>query len=103
MMDWPVTIRHYYDSDVPQLYHEVQAGLSRSDQIATLLPGAILDDPTLSVVFITDDLTPLPANYDFIDVQMRDGSWRTFQVNHTPDNYDPLAELTELILGTPNA
>ena len=103
MMEWPVTIRHHYDQDVPQLYHQVTAALSRADQVAALLPGGILDDFSLSVFFMTVDLNPIPKNLDLIDVQMRDGSWRTFQVNHTPDNYDPLSEFMELSLGTPEA
>jgi hypothetical protein len=101
MADWPVTIRHYYDPDVPQLYHEVTAALSRTDQIAALMPGAILDDYTLSVFYIQGDLAPPPSNWNRVDVQMRDGSWREFQVTHTPDNYDPLSEFMELSLGTP--
>lgn len=103
MLDWPVTIRHHYDPDVPQLYHQVTAALSRADQVAALMPGAILDDFSLSVFYIQGDLNPLPANMDLVDVQMRDGTWRTFQVLHTPDNLDPLAEFMELSLGTPEA
>lgn len=103
MLDWPVTIRHYYDPVVPQLYHEITAALSRADQVAALMPGAILDDYNLSVFYIQGDLIPPPINIDRIDVQMRDGSWTVFQVNHTPDNNDPLAQFIELSLGTPEA
>ena len=101
MLDWPVTIRHHYDKDVPQLYHEVTAALSRADQIAALMPGAILDDYSLSVFYMQGDLKPVPKNWDTVEVLMRDGTWRAFQVTHTPDNYDPLSEFMELSLGTP--
>jgi hypothetical protein len=60
------------------------------------MPGASLTTFHCRVFYIQGDLKPLPANWDLVDVKMRDGSWRTFQVTHTPDNYDPVAEFMEL-------
>jgi len=37
-----------------------------------------------------------------VAVQMSDGSWKMYEVKHTPDNDDPLSQMTALGLGTPN-
>jgi hypothetical protein len=102
MMDWPVQIRHYYDPSNPESYHAAVAAFSRADEMSILEAGGLLDQSTINVYYITPDLDPRPQNRDLVAVQMSDGSWKMYEVKHTPDNDDPLSQMTALGLGTPN-
>lgn len=93
--DWPVTIRFGGA--------QIRAGLYASEDISGLMPGALLDNPTMTVLAIRSDFTVLPKPRDLIDLQLADGSWKTFEVKSVPEYYDPILPHFQFTLGSPNA
>ena len=97
--DWPVTIRHYYNSTQ---YDQVTAGLNSRDDISQLMEGGLLDKPSVDIIAIADDFVHgLPANRDRVDLLLA-GNWIQLEVKSTPDAYDPLGPTYQFTIGSPN-
>ncbi|SRR5229473_3604956 len=91
--DWAVTIRHREK--------EIQAHLNATADALDPLMGGLLDDMQMTLVVIGADFVADPQPRDLLEIRMRDGSWREFEIQKIPDLYDPLAPTTTLIVGNP--
>ena len=68
----------------------------------TVLDGALLDDMDLTIICLRlDFLGNVPAEYQYVELRLSDGTWREFEVRRRPDFYDPVNPMLPLILGNP--
>jgi len=92
--DWPVTIRFHGRT--------LTVHLSSTSDVSDVLTGALLDDMQITLVCMVSDFGgDLPDLRDLLEVQLRDGKWKQFEVQRRPDFYDPLQPFLQLNLGSP--
>jgi len=112
MAQWPATIRHYYDPNNPNSYHEVTVACNPVSEVSVLESGGLLDRSNINVMAMVADLTPIPMNRDRVDMKIKPGSpvfsytdgegtWQSFIVIRTPDFYDPILPHISFVLGNP--
>jgi hypothetical protein len=81
--DWPVKLTH--------LNKEITASLQGLEDVSQLMVGGLLDDMLLRIVAINSDFIKRPQARDLMDVQLKSGEWKTFEVANPVDYYDPLS------------
>jgi len=91
--DWSVTIRHREK--------EIRAALNATADALDPLMGGLLDDMQITLVVIADDFVADPQPRDLLEIRLRDGSWREFEIQKIPDLYDPLSPTMTLVVGNP--
>ena len=92
--DWPATIRHNQ--------REIIVHCNATSDVSTVLDGGLLDEMSLTLIAISDDFgDALPQPRDLVELQLKNGTWREFEITSVPDLYDPNSPTIQLVIGNP--